>query len=312
MITNLKAEYDRRFHLEEILTLGIIIIMNTIMLVYTSLADVAGIFLFNFFLALLVLSVRYLNRRIQNQWFTDFRDLNIIIAGWFIYFEHHHLVPLVNPYDIDAYLIHIDRFLFLGIDPTVLLESITHPYVTELLQIVYASFYFLPFSLMLLLFFRRRRIDFHVVVSTLMLSFYICYVGYYLFPAIGPRFTLDHLQTFPLSGVLFYDYVRNFLDGYSFMTRDCYPSGHALLSIMTALLAYKHYRPYFRIAAVWAGIILFSTVYLRYHYVIDVLTSLIIDMIVYRFNPQMVQRYIYLSNKATGERIIPQSLNSKV
>ncbi|HSV96556.1 MAG TPA: phosphatase PAP2 family protein [Spirochaetota bacterium] len=312
MITNFKAEYDRRFHLEEILTLGIITIMNTIMLVYTSLIDVAGIFIFNLFLALLVLSVRYLNRRIRNQWFTDFRDLNIIIVGWFIYFEHHHLVPLVNPYDIDAYLIHIDRFLFLGIDPTVLLESITLPYLTEFLQIAYASFYFLPFSLMLLLFFKRRRMDFHVVVSTLMLSFYICYVGYYIFPAIGPRFTLDHLQTFPLSGVLFYDYVRNFLDGYSFITRDCYPSGHALLSIMTALLAYKHYRPYFRIAAVWAGIILFSTVYLRYHYVIDVLTSLIIAMIVYRFNPQMVQRYIFLYKKVPGERIFSQSLDSKV
>jgi membrane-associated phospholipid phosphatase len=312
MITNLKAEYDQRFHLEEILTLGILIIMNTIMAIYTRVGDVIGIFLFNTLLIMLVLAVRFLHRRIRGQWFTDFRDINIVIAGWFIYFEHHHLVPLVNPYDIDAYLIHIDRFLFLGIDPTVLLESITHPLLTEFLQIVYASFYFLPFSIMLILFFKGRRMDFHVVVSTLMLSFYICYVGYYLFPAIGPRFTLDHLQTFPLSGVLFYDYVRNFLDGYSFMTRDCYPSGHALLSIMTALLSYKHYRPYFRFAAVWAGIIVFSTVYLRYHYVIDVITSLIIAMIVFKFNPQMVQKYIYFTKNARSDRIAPQSINSKI
>lgn len=312
MITNYKVEYDRRFHLEEILTLGILIIMNTIIAIYTRVGDVIGIFLFNILLIILVLAIRFLHRRIPDRWFTDFRDINVIIAGWFIYFEHHHLVPLVNPYDIDAYLIHIDRFLFLGIDPTVLLESITHPLLTEFLQIVYASFYFLPFSIMLILFLKGRRLDFHVVVSTLMLSFYICYVGYYLFPAIGPRFTLDHLQTFPLSGVLFFDYVRSFLDGYSFMTRDCYPSGHALLSIMTALLSYKHYRPYFRFAAVWAGIIVFSTVYLRYHYVIDVTTSLIIAMIVFRFNPQMVERYIYFAKNTRSDRIAPQSINSKI
>jgi membrane-associated phospholipid phosphatase len=96
------------------------------------------------------------------------------------------------------------------------------------------------------------------------------------------------------------------------MTRDCYPSGHALLSIMTALLSYKHYRPYFRFAAVWAGIIVFSTVYLRYHYVIDVITSLIIAMIVFKFNPQMVQKYIYFTKDARSDRIAPQSINSKI
>jgi hypothetical protein len=51
--------------------------------------------------------------------------------------------------------------------------------------------------------------EFHVVVSTLMLSFYICYVGYYLFPASSPC-SPSTTSDISVSGVLFYDYVRSF------------------------------------------------------------------------------------------------------
>jgi hypothetical protein len=51
----------------------------------------------------------------------------------------------------------IDRFLFPGNDPTVLRESLTYPPATEILQIVYAGFSFLPFILCVLLYLKGRK-----------------------------------------------------------------------------------------------------------------------------------------------------------
>ena len=65
---------------------------------------------------------------------------------------------------------------------------------------------------------------------------------------------------------------------------DAFPSGHTAIAVLSAMLA-STYR--LRIKLIYwiltIGII-FSTVYLRYHYVVDVIAGIIFALIVWRLN----------------------------
>jgi membrane-associated phospholipid phosphatase len=300
-------QYHQRFYLEEILSIGIASLYNVMIIVYADFSRVADIFVYNTIIIILIIAMRYIHRFTRMSWFSFIRDWYNLLFILVIYLESNKLVHLINPNDVDTLIIQIDRFLFLGNDPTVLMEAFHLPLLTEILQIVYASFYFLPFALCVLIYFKGEKSEFHITASTIMMGFYLSFVGYYLTPAIGPRFTLDHLQNIPLTGVLLFEYTRSVLDTLEGFTRDCCPSGHTLVAVLTTLLAYRFYRPFRIVATTWTLLLIISTVYLRYHYVFDLIAGLILAVIVYRYGPTLSMRYLFgkmlSQEKLTGDDI---------
>ena len=264
--------------LEEGATMFMLVGLNAAILFFTDFGKAASVFFLNLTFIAVILIISRLHGRWNNRAFTFLRDwypLPLLIT---IYLELGRLVPLVNPHDADGLLIEIDRGMFLGHDPTVLLENITVPLVTEFLQIVYASFYLLPFALSILVYWKGRRETFHTVASAIIIGFYVSYVGYFLTPAIGPRYTLDHLQNLQLTGLVSFDFIRWILDSASGIMRDCCPSGHTMLSLVTVFLAWRYERKFTSIALAWSIVLIFSAVYLRYHYVIDVIIGIVLAL----------------------------------
>jgi membrane-associated phospholipid phosphatase len=259
------------------------------------------IFALNLLIIALIPASALLHRRFPRQWIQFLRDWYVMPLLIILYMENRRLVPLINPHDMDSLLISIDRFLFFGHDPTILLEGITSPFLSEILQASYATFYFLPASLCVILYLRGPRMDFHINASTILMGFYLSYIGYYFTPAIGPRFTLDHLQTFSLSGVFLFDFIRDMLARAEGLMRDCCPSGHAMISLLTVGLARRYVRRFFPIACIWASLIVFSTVYLRYHYVIDLIAGLFLGLVVYRYGPGIAESLIVRNRCSTED-----------
>ncbi|HON77770.1 MAG TPA: phosphatase PAP2 family protein [Spirochaetota bacterium] len=293
-MNNGKAHVDilLEFRLEEILSACMIIVLNSLILTFSDFSKTWMVFFLNLSYLGIIAGAAYTGRQIGGRG-AVFRDWYVMIILIMIYMEHQFLVPLVNPHDIDNTLIILDRAMFAGHDPTVLLERITVPVLTEFLQIVYASFYFLPFVLCLLVYRRGRRSDYHITASTIMLGFYLSYAGYYLCPAIGPQYTLDHLQGLPLSGLLTFECIRNLLGTLGGVARDCFPSGHTLVSVLTMLLAFRFHRSFAKIAVPWSALLVFATVYLRYHYVADVLAGLAIALVTWKAGPALASWYLY-------------------
>lgn len=172
--------------------------------------------------------------------------------------------------DRDSWLIAADRFLF-GLDPTVWLQRITTPWLTELLQWIYATDYFLPLILLLVLYLQKRRIPFQKSVFILVVGYIISYLGYFLIPAIGPRFTLAH--SLPLQGILCRDELRDLIYCMNACPRDCFPSGHTEIPLLTLWLAHRYQRKIFRVYLPIVIGMIFSTVYLRFHYVVDIIAG---------------------------------------
>ena len=183
------------------------------------------------------------------------------------------LLPWVSPIVRDPVLIQLDLALF-GTHPTVWLERFIHPWLTEILTWAYATYYFLPVVLVVALYWRGKEMSFDRAVFGVVLGFYLSFLGYFLFPAIGPRFTLTHLQTVDLHGIFSADTIRDTLNFLERFKQDAFPSGHTAVVLLVLFYAWQFVRGLFWVFLPVVVALIFSTVYLRYHYVVDVLAGI--------------------------------------
>jgi membrane-associated phospholipid phosphatase len=209
-----------------------------------------------------------------------------IVRGWypvavipFTYKELTYLIPLINPREFDRELAVIDRQMF-GVDPTVWLERLTWPLLTELFQLSYITYYFLPLVLGVVLWRKGWGERFHFFVFIIVLGFYLSYLGYVAVPALGPRFLpeIQSQHTKPLTGVLLFDRIHSTLNELEGKTYDAFPSGHTELTLLVLYYAQRFHRRTFWWILPAGSALIISTVYLRYHYVIDVVAGALLAL----------------------------------
>jgi membrane-associated phospholipid phosphatase len=175
----------------------------------------------------------------------------------------------------------VDDALFLGRNPNVLFDRLKFPLLTEYLQIVYASYYFIPLVLLTGLLLRRELTSAVRAMTVIVVCFFLSYLGYFLIPATSPAMNVEGLYPWPpqeeelrtgetdLPGILLAGPIRAALYRAEAIRHDCFPSGHVAVSLAVLLLARRLHRGMFRILLVPVVSLIVSTVYLRYHYVID-------------------------------------------
>ena len=134
---------------------------------------------------------------------------------------------------------------------------------------------FVPAVLLIafLLWRRARYAEFRYYAFLIALGFLVSYVGYVLVPARGPRFFLRNLQTTDLRGLWVTRALQLTLDRLESKAWDCFPSGHTELTILawwgSRLISNRLFWIYFA----YTLSIISATVYLRYHYTIDLLAG---------------------------------------
>jgi hypothetical protein len=158
-----------------------------------------------------------------------------------IFSELRSLVHPINPGDIDTQLIAVDLALF-GVHPTVWLERVTVPWLTDYMQLAYVTFYFLPFVLCTPLYRQGQFMAFRVSLGALLLAYYVSYLLYFVTPAMGPRFYLAEYQTLPLTGLWLTAPLQAILDGLEGIQRDAFPSGHTAIALVVLAMAARYQR----------------------------------------------------------------------
>jgi len=218
--------------------------------------------------ALLLAAIRYPGR--VSWWFRSWYP--VVYVG-LCFKEMEVLIPAVRrSRDADRWLADLD-YSFWHANPTVWLERIQSPPLTEYLQVVYTLFVPAVLWIAFLLWIGRRHAEFQYYAFLISLGFLVSYVGYLIVPARGPRFLLRHLQHQPLEGLWFFHALQGGLDRLESIAYDCFPSGHTELTVLawwsSRKFASRLFWPYFA----YTSSIIFATVYLRYHYTIDVLAG---------------------------------------
>ncbi|WP_204365740.1 phosphatase PAP2 family protein [Thermodesulfovibrio yellowstonii] len=188
------------------------------------------------------------------------------------------LTPYINPRDIDEILLKLD-YSILGFYPYVYLEKIANPFFTELMQISYCVYYILPFLIGVYLIKNGNKKEFYRALFIVLFCYYLSYIGYMIFPALGPRYSIPHMFHNDLSGLFLADRIKDFLNSLEGIKRDAFPSGHVGISLVVLFLMLKYSRKLFWLSLIPVLFLIVSTIYCRYHYFTDVLGGIILAVV---------------------------------
>ena len=235
-------------------------------------------------LAVIISEVKFPNR---TTWF--FRNWYPLPYVASCYKEMSLLVPAVRRTDLDRWLANLD-YSFWHANPTVWLERLQTPVFTEFLQVVYTLFVPAVLLIPFLLWRKSRYAEFQYLAFLIALGFLASYAGYLAVPARGPRFFLRHLQHAPLEGLWLFHWMQGTLDRLESAQYDCFPSGHTELTILawwgSRMISNRLFRAYFA----YTLCIIFATVYLRYHYTVDLLAGAVLAALLIRFAPVLYRK----------------------
>jgi membrane-associated phospholipid phosphatase len=281
----LLSSFVKKLKAYDLVVIIFFILLSAINIVYRQNVPFWKIFvLINITIIILVFLIAYFEDKYDNLFWRILHYWYIAPLITFTFKEIYYLVYPIRQRDYDDLFIQIDRWLFAGTDPTVFMYQFAHPIITEILQIVYGMFYLLPIILALFLLKYKRYVAVDYTVFAVVYGFYLSYLGYFALPGVGPRFTLHdfHAINIELPGLFLTEVLREFTNvGESIpkgtpepvlvVQRDIFPSGHTMITLIIMYLSVK-FRSRVRYFMIPVGtLLIISTVYLRYHYVIDLI-----------------------------------------
>lgn len=280
------------------LNIGFLLLLSAVVISFrTKIEDPSTLVLLYSALVAFQIFIVYLKGR--NSLFRLTYDLIFPTLSILVIFDSlENIVHFINPRDIDPILIRLDYLIFNN-HPTVMLESFISPLLTDLMQLAYSSYYFLPIILALVLKAKKNDSAFNHSLFLIMLCFYLSYIGYLLMPALGPRYTMNHLQSVELQGLIVGQPIQDFLNRLEGIKRDAFPSGHTGIALMVLYLSFIYEKKLFWIFTPLVTALIFSAVYGRYHYVVDIIAGIVLTLIT------LILGELYYGNRS--KRINPDS-----
>jgi membrane-associated phospholipid phosphatase len=178
--------------------------------------------------------------------------------------------PLINDGKKDALLWELDRQL-VGGSLSAALESWISPPLTELLCFCYMFFMVYLAIGMLVYLFSDISLA-RIFYGGLFTLYGVGYFGYTLVPAIGPYLVYASQFSVPLNGYFMTDFLAASYASGTNLT-DIFPSLHCAVSVYLLFFDLKWSRRRFMLCLLPCAGIWFSTLYLRYHYFVDILAG---------------------------------------
>ncbi len=245
------------------------------------------LYLISVYAAIIVATFYLINKNNHTKFTKVLRYFYPFIFIGFVFESLGFIVPFINPHNKDAVFIKIDRLLFSS-DVALIFNFLNIKGLVDYLQLAYLSYYFLPLFLIYYFYSKKEIKKLNYALFALSLGYYISYIGYIILPAIGPRYSLTYLEGIPLNGGFIFNFVHPLLNSLEHIKQDCFPSGHTEISVLVLLIFKDENR---KIAWIILPIVLsliLSTVVLRYHYGLDVISGLVVAFFVY-----YLSKYIY-------------------
>lgn len=201
-----------------------------------------------------------------------FPFLVILLMYYSLWGDATHLLV---PRDRDAELIALDQKLF-GFQASVAMQRYISQPLTAWMDFAY-TFHVLNVPIVgCFVYLRRPRHRFREMMAGVLVVTFIGLIGYLLVPAVGPMYTLRGQYTVALHAPLeLFNRQIEFMD-YARIQRDVFPSLHVGISFVVWLYAYRNSRRLFWILSPFILSLFVSTIYLRYHYLIDVVAGLVL------------------------------------
>jgi membrane-associated phospholipid phosphatase len=241
--------------------------------------------------------------------------LRVILIGDLIFYLYPETFDFIRNFQNHDYLLaHWDQRMF-GFQPAFIFAQLfTGRWIEELMYMGYFFFYMLIIGSVLFIYFKNRP-HFEYFLFTVLFSFFVYYLIYILFPTAGPQFYYSAIGPadvktglFPHIGCYFnYNSVSsdvNSVHGFfpllveriqCFGERPtaAFPSSHVGISTLILLLLFKdrQYRYFLVLFPVYLILVL-ATVYIRAHYVVDVLSGFFSAIVLFFISPYVYSIFV--------------------
>jgi membrane-associated phospholipid phosphatase len=196
------------------------------------------------------------------------------------YFFFAAFLPLVNPGSLDDELHALDLRLF-GFEPSVELERFITPLTSEWFAFFYFCYFFVLalHTIPILLFVKDERMLGEFTLG-LLITFCVGHVGYMLVPGYGPVRALSTLLRTPFPSGLWVDTVMDTVKSGG-AQKDIFPSLHTAAPTLMTLLSIRYrnrlpFRYSWPIVGFFTLNIIIATMFLRWHWLLDVVAGLIL------------------------------------
>lgn len=211
------------------------------------------------------------------------------LGAWYLtYASFRNLksyLPFVNPYLWDGALERIDRLLWFGHDPAVVLHDVLGTgAAAHVLSFVYVAWIvFVPTSLVVALVWSRDARAGAWYVTAIAVDWVLGVAAYYVVPTLGPVYAtpgsftgLPHTEVATLQTLMIqqrHDVLVNPMNTDVLQTIAAFPSLHVGIAVTMCLMAelLRLRRPLRVFLWVFLGLTELSTIYLGWHYFVDTL-----------------------------------------
>jgi hypothetical protein len=183
-------------------------------------------------------------------------------------------IPLTFTQRVDGMLLRWDRAL-LGETPAVTMEPLLRPWLEDLSMAGYLFFFYYllagPFH-----YARDDLPAFRSCIVGLFTIYGIAFMGYLAFPAAGPHLAMTFHT--PLHGDWLVSSTLGLVNRGS-NSVDVFPSVHVAASLYLLLFDSKHWPRRFWWVLAPCALLWFSTLYLRFHYFVDLLAGVVVSLV---------------------------------
>lgn len=220
-----------------------------------------------------------------------FYRASLVALALATYLELRWILPVVAPRSLDADILAFDLRVF-GIEPAIAWDHWVTPRSTEWFAFFYYSYFFilalhaLPSALAL-----DDGPDVQELTFGLIALFCIGHVTYALVPVTGPH---AHVQGMPhrLEGGFFWHSVEAMVESAG-VEKDGFPSLHTAAPLFLALYGYRHrsdrfLRYVWPVTALFSAQIIIATMFLRWHYLADIVAGVVLAIVVGWAAPRVV------------------------
>lgn len=260
---------ERRFHASDAIAVAYAALLLALAVIFRArIEEWASIVAMTGAIVVGVPVLVWVARRWPNRWTRIASGWDIVVYIPVLFFLTVAMVWRVHRTDFDGQLIAMDRWL--GLDRALAwAQSIENPWAIDAMKVAWISYYVLPVIPGLELW-RRGSAHFWEAKTMVLLGLILAYLGYFATPALGGQGVAPASS----GAVVFNSLSHAIATAEGADARDTYPSGHVMTSLVAIAVCVRH-----RLRIGWVTIplalaIMFSTIYLRYHYVIDCVAGL--------------------------------------
>jgi membrane-associated phospholipid phosphatase len=228
------------------------------------------------------------------------RDLVPFLFCILIYTNLNDTVQFVNPHHVHDTLVRIDQWLF-GVQPCVWAQRFYTPFATEVFSLAYMNYFVLSVAVVGYLLLAGRRAEMRQALFGTILCFYMGYVLYIAFPAAPPRLVLAHLFTRDFSGGWMTALQNKIVEFNPSAGRSAFPSLHCGVTFITLAYAWRFRRALFAVLLPMGVLLVLATVYLRHHYVVDIIAAVPLAIAAYHLAPRIDAWWLRQQERAARE-----------